>query len=309
LAYNLAAFLAAGAKERNVKAWTGTCASAIGIFVLLPATLLCAGFGARASHSAQQQAATEKAAANPLAGNAAAIAEGTSLFRANCSPCHGLNARGGARGPDLTSGRWTHGSSDAEIFRTITSGVPGTQMPANGFEDSETWAIVAYLRYLAPARAVKLEGDASKGEKIFAGSGGCATCHMVNGRGGLLGPDLSRVGAARSVEYLVESIRQPDRELSDGMLDPNNHYGLPLVYDTVTVVLKDGNRVVGVAKNEDTFSVQILDVKQELRLFQKQDVKEVVHDRKSLMPAYTQELIGNEDLKDLVAYLVGLRGN
>ena len=63
---------------------------------------------------------------------------------------------------------------------------------------------------------------------------------MVNGRGGLLGPDLSRVGAARSVEYLVDSIRQPDKELSDGMLDPNNHYGLPLVYDTVTVVLETG---------------------------------------------------------------------
>lgn len=282
-------------------------APAIAIFVLLVAAVSAASLSARASRR-DQQPVDERAATNPLAGNAAAIAEGTSLFRANCSPCHGLNAQGGARGPDLTSGGWTHGGSDAEIFRTISSGVRGTQMPANGFEDSETWAIVAYLRSLAPARPVKLAGDPAKGEKVFTGTGGCATCHMVNGRGGLLGPDLSRVGAARSADYLVESIREPDKELSDGMLDPNNHYGLPLVYDTVTVVLKNGEKVVGVAKNEDTFSVQVLDMKQELRLFLKRDVDEVRHERKSLMPAYTEKMIGIEELKDLVAYLVGLRG-
>lgn len=72
---------------------------------------------------------------------------------------------------------------------------------------------------------------------------------MANGSGGLLGPELSRVGAARSVSYLIDSIRDPDKDLSDGMSDPNNHYGVPLVYDTVTVVLADGQRITGVAKN------------------------------------------------------------
>ena len=110
-----------------------------------------------------------------------AIKEGTSLFRGNCSPCHGLNAHGGGRGPDLTSGRWTHGSSDAEIFHTITQGVPGTQMPANGFEDSETWAIIAYLRTLTPSSSVKSSGDPAKGKRIFHGAAGCSTCHMVDG--------------------------------------------------------------------------------------------------------------------------------
>jgi hypothetical protein len=42
-----------------------------------------------------------------------------------------------------------------------------------------------------------------------------------------VGPDLSRVGAARSATYLIDSIRNPDKELSSGMTDPNNHYGLP----------------------------------------------------------------------------------
>jgi cytochrome c oxidase cbb3-type subunit III len=247
-------------------------------------------------------------AADPVAGEQAAVREGASLFRANCSPCHGLNAKGGGRGPDLTSGRWTHGSSDAEIFRTITQGVPGTEMPANAFEDSETWTIIAYLRSLAPSDHAKTTGDPVKGEKLFRGSAGCATCHMVKGHGGLLGPDLTRVGASRSTTYLIESIRDPDKELSGGMLDPNNHYGLPLVYDTVTVVLKDGQKVTGIAKNEDTFSVQLMDSDQRLRFFLKSDVKGVIHERKSLMPTYTDQMISAAELQDLLAYLERLRG-
>jgi putative heme-binding domain-containing protein len=244
---------------------------------------------------------------NPVAGNTAAIQEGASLFRANCSPCHGLNAQGGGRGPDLTAGRWVHGSSDADIFRTITRGVPGTEMPANGFEDSETWAILAYLRSLAPAKSETVSGDSVKGEKIFWGSGGCSTCHMVQGRGGVLGPDLSHVGGARSVPYLIDSIREPSKELTSGMLDPNNHYGLPLVYDTVTVVTTDGRKIVGVAKNEDTFSLQLLDTNQQLQFFLKKNLKEVIHERKSLMPAYSETIIHAAELQDLVAYLAGLR--
>ena len=131
---------------------------------------------------------------------------------------------------------------------------------------------------------------------------------MVDGHGGLLGPDLSRVGASRSVAYLIESIREPEKELSDGALDPNNHYGLPLVYDTVTVTLKNGEKLRGVAKNEDTFSIQLMDTTQQLRLIQKQEVKEVLHEHKSLMPAYTEKMISPEGLQDLLAYMESLRG-
>ena len=111
--------------------------------------------------------ATENPISNDSAkSKAVAIREGASLFRANCSPCHGLGAAGGGRGPDLTSGRWIHGATNAAIFRTISQGVPGTEMPANGFEDSEIWAIIAYLRSLAPKRPI-VSGDPAKGKKIF----------------------------------------------------------------------------------------------------------------------------------------------
>jgi cytochrome c oxidase cbb3-type subunit III len=252
--------------------------------------------------------AQEKVVTNPVAGNPAAIREGASLFRGNCSPCHGPNAQGGGRGPDLTAGRWVHGSSDAAIFATINAGVPGTEMPANGFEDSETWAIIAYLQSLAPVRSATVSGDRARGEKIFSETAGCSTCHMVQGRGGVLGPDLSRVGEARSVPYLIDSIREPSKELSSGMLDPNNHYGLPLVYDTVTVATANGQKIVGVAKNEDTFSIQLLDTNQRLQFFLKKDLKEVTHERKSLMPAYSEQMLKPADLQDLLAYLESLHG-
>jgi PQQ-dependent dehydrogenase (methanol/ethanol family) len=249
----------------------------------------------------------EKPATNPLAGNPAAIREGASLFRANCAPCHGFGAKGGGRGPNLTSGRWTHGSSDADIFRTISQGVPGTDMPANAFEDSETWAIIAYIRSLS-ASGPAVSGNPTTGEKIFWGRGGCSGCHMVSGSGGRLGPDLSRVGASRSVAYLIDSIREPSKDLSAGLSDPNNHYGVPLVYDTVTVVTAAGQSITGVAKNEDAFSVQLLDTHEELHLLLKTDLKSVTHEHKSLMPAYSREMLSDTDLNDLVAYLAGLRG-
>ncbi len=252
--------------------------------------------------------AQEKAVTNPVAGNPTAIQEGASLFRANCSPCHGLNAQGGGRGPDLTAGRWVHGSSDADLFRTVTRGVPGTEMPANGFDDSETWAILAYVRSLAPARTATVSGNPARGEKVFWETAKCSACHMVQGRGGVLGPDLSRVGDARSLPYLIDSIREPSKELSSGMLDPNNHYGLPLMYDTVTVVTASGQKIVGVAKNEDTYSIQLLDTDQRLQFFLKKNLKQVTHERKSLMPAYSEEMLKPSELEDLVAYLEGLRG-
>ncbi len=238
----------------------------------------------------------------------AATKEGASLFRANCSPCHGLNARGGGRGPDLTSGRWIHGSSDSAIFRTISQGVPGTEMPANGFADSEVRAIIAYLRSLSPPKQPVAMGDAAKGKELFYGSAACVDCHMVSGRGGVLGPDLSRVGASRSVAYLIDSIREPNKDLSSGMSDPNNHYGLPLVYDTVTVETFDGARLTGVARNEDTYSVQLMSTDQKLHLLFKKDLKEIKHERRSLMPPYSEDALDAVRIRDLVAYMETLRG-
>jgi putative heme-binding domain-containing protein len=111
---------------------------------------------------------------------------------------------------------------------------------------------------------------------------------------------------ARSPAYLVDSIRDPNKELSNGMLDPNRFYGLPMLYERVTVVTNSGEKIVGIPKNEDTFSIQMIDQDENLRLLLKKDLKEVHEERKSLMPAYTEDMLSAAELQDLVAYLSSL---
>jgi putative heme-binding domain-containing protein len=243
---------------------------------------------------------------NPLAGDPKEIQEGAFLFRGNCGLCHGLNAHGGSRGPDLTRGVWNHGSSDAEIFHTILNGIPGTLMPANDLTDLEAWEIVAYLRSLASAASQTIPGDRQAGEKIFQGDGNCWLCHMVSGKGGRVGPDLSSVGSRRSPDFLTEKIRNPNKNLAPGQTEPGKEW--PYDAEAVTVVTQDGKTVRGVLRNEDTFSIQLMDLQEDLHLYLKKDLREVTHEGQSLMPPLDEDLLSNQQLHDLVAYLDSLRG-
>jgi len=247
--------------------------------------------------------ASAEVARNPLAGDAKAITQGAVLFRQECMFCHGVAARGGMRAPDLTTGSWSHGGSDDELARTISGGVPGTAMPPNNLTDDEIWQIVAYLRTLEQPIA-PTTGDRTHGEALFFGTARCATCHIVNGRGGLLGPELSTVGSARSRAYIVESIRQPSRQLTQNRVFGDS---VTLKYDTVTAVTADGRTIVGVPMNEDTFTVQLMDTSERVHSLDKQSLKSLRHENRSLMPAYDDRRLSNGDLDDLVAYLQSLR--
>jgi putative heme-binding domain-containing protein len=239
---------------------------------------------------------------NPLAGDPKAITDGAVLFRQECVFCHGVGARGGMRGPDLTTGSWSHGGSDSELAGTIRGGVPGTAMGPHNLTDDEIWQIVAYLRTLEQPPA-PTAGDRARGETLFFGAARCSTCHIVDGRGGRLGPELSTVGSARSRAYLVESIRQPGRQLTE-----NRTFGdSSLKYDTVTAVTTDGRTIVGVPMNEDTFTVQIMDMSERVHSFEKKSLTSFRHEERSLMPSYDAARLTDADLNDLVAYLQSLR--
>jgi putative heme-binding domain-containing protein len=230
---------------------------------------------------------------NPFQGNALAIEQGQQLFRLSCASCHGLNAKG-SRGPDLTTGQWTHGGTDAQLFRVIMRGVPGTDMPgAQNFDatDDQVWTLIAYLRTLSgPASDEDKRGDAQNGEMLFWGKAACGQCHMVRGRGGRLGPDLSRIGTARSRSALLKEIRTPSESLTNG-------------FWPVTIVARDGRRTRGVRKNEDPFSLQIMDTNEQLLSFDRSDLREVVQEARSLMPDYGPERLTDAELDDLIRYL------
>lgn len=242
-------------------------------------------------------------ARNPFSGDPKAIRQGAVLFRQECVFCHGVAAGGGMRGPDLTTGSWNHGSADADLARTITGGVPGTAMPPNNLKADEIWQIVAYLRTLQQPAAAAV-GDQSLGESLFFGTAGCSSCHIVNGRGGRLGPELSKVGSARSRAYLVESIRQPGRQLTQNRVFGDD---VTLKYDTVTAVTADGRTIVGVPMNEDTFTLQLMDTNERVHSLDKKTLKSVRHENRSLMPASDVNRLSNADLDNLVAYLQSLR--
>src|SRR5262245_11173454 len=153
---------------------------------------------------------------NPLAGDQAAILAGMSQFRARCADCHGIDARG-ARGPDITE-VWASGRTDNGLFRTIRLGVPGTEMPpirGDRPTDNDIWRILAYLRTLATPVPVDLpKGNAQNGERLFRVH--CVSCHRADGRGGRLGPDLSRVGLSRARSTLTRQIRGAVEEFGRG---------------------------------------------------------------------------------------------
>ena len=233
------------------------------------------------------------AARNPSEGDPAAIRSGMGLFRARCADCHGIDARG-VRGPDITQ-VWASGRSDEGLFTTIKNGIPGTEMPPQPrLFDHETWQILAYLRTLAAS--VKVEpprGNPENGQKIYQAN--CAGCHRVNGAGGRLGPDLSRIGAARSREVLELRIRGAVEGFLPG-------------YEPVTLTPETGQAVVGVKKNEDLFSVQIMDTRERIQGYDKASLKEMQNNPRSAMPPFGSNRISESELDDLIRYLQTLRG-
>ena len=218
---------------------------------------------------------------------------GERLFRLHCAECHGLDGQGG-RGPDLTRGVFRHGSTDQALYQTISQGVTGTQMPATSLSDRQLMQIVKHVRGMAGSARVAISGDAAAGGKLFTGKGGCAKCHMVRGDGGRLGPDLTYIGSLRAPTNLRVSILRPDEEI-----DP--------AYWVVEAVDKDGKIYSGIRLNEDTYSIQVLDVNEDLHSLAKKDLQTLTVDKKkSRMPAYTGVFTAAE-LDDLVAYLYSLQ--
>ncbi|MGH9200370.1 MAG: c-type cytochrome [Vicinamibacterales bacterium] len=239
---------------------------------------------------AQKPSETLPPGKNPHLGNKASIQGGLALYRVRCGDCHGLDAKG-YRGPDLTAA--LGGMPDERLFQTIRKGAQGTEMPPSNIPDDDVLMIIAYLRNLgAVAAPEKPIGNVDNGARLFASQ--CASCHRVGERGGRLGPDLSRVGAARSRVALVREIRTPSE-------------WMPPAFEPVTLVMKDGQKVRGIKKNEDVFSIQVMDTRERIQGYLRSSLQEVIYEKTSAMPVYGPDRLSDADLEDLVGYLSTLR--
>ena len=125
---------------------------------------------------------------------------------------------------------------DAALLKVIEEGIRGTEMPGAGaMSEREMRQTAAYVRSLGKLPMKPVPGDPAHGAEIYRGKGNCASCHSINGEGGVAGPDLSTIGTSRSASHLRESLVDPEA-------------AVPEDYLLVTVVPKNGPSVTGHAR-------------------------------------------------------------
>lgn len=233
------------------------------------------------------------------------VAEGKKLFGGLCVTCHGFDGAGGA-GPPLNRPRLLSAPDDAALRNIISEGIPNRGMPrVRRVTDDEMRQLVAYVRSIGKTARVAVRGDAARGGQLYAKLG-CAGCHIINGTGGSLGPELTNIGWIRGPDYLRQAVLEPAARLPQGNLPiPARGYN---EYMPVTVVSKDGAEVRGIRLNEDVFTIQIRDASGKFHSVRKSDAAVIRKETgASLMPSFANRLAGGE-IDDLVAYLSRLGG-
>lgn len=233
------------------------------------------------------------------------IQGGKTLFNGMCVTCHGFDGTGGA-GPPLNRPKLLLAPDEAALRNIISEGIADRGMPrVRRVTENEMRQLVAYVRSLGRTARPPVTGNAQKGRDQYAKLG-CAGCHIVNGQGGSLGPQLNDIGRLRGADYLRQAIVDPGAVLPRGtlpVLGRGYNEFLP-----VRVVMKDGSEVRGVRLNEDVFTIQLRDASGAIHSIRKSNAEIVRKDvGTSLMPSFKDRLTGPE-LNDLVAYLASLGG-
>ncbi len=255
--------------------------------------LFCAG-GSPETNGLRQETRTAKLGAeHPAKGETPDAAAGKKLFELHCAVCHGIEGRGGGRGPNLNRVHLERAPDDAALKSLIEDGIPPEMPEAWYLAEKDVKNVVAYVRSLGTIPAEPVPGDATRGARVYA-KGGCANCHIIAGEGRGFGPELTEVGARRSAEYLRECLVKPSAHLPEGFL-------------WVEATPASGETLRGIRANEDTFSIQIKDSSGGFHSFRKQELKELHKLRgETPMPSYEQ-IFSTAELQDLVAYLASLR--
>jgi putative heme-binding domain-containing protein len=221
------------------------------------------------------------------------------LFEGQCARCHGIQG-GGGTGANLRRSKLQHAADDKSLFELIRNGIPGTGMPYIwAMTDNEVRDVAAYVRSLGRIPPEPLPGDPDKGQLIYR-KAECSNCHIVAGKGGNLGPELSDIGDRRGIEFLRGAMLHPgkDRTLtSEGYA----------TYVPVLAATKDGRVLTGMRVNEDTFTIQLRDANNRLYSLQKSDLEALYKLDGSVMPTY-EKMLSHSDIEDVVSYLASLKG-
>ena len=230
----------------------------------------------------------------------AVIQRGRQIFSANCSFCHGSDARGGEGGPNLIRSQLVLDDQNGELIATVVqNGRPDKGMPKFDLSTEEVRSVAAFLhsipvggRAATTGTVDPLVGDAKAGEAYFNGAGKCNTCHSATG-------DLAGIGAKYT----------DVRALQGAMLSGERRGGsLEMGRKTVTVTLKDGQQLEGKLYHLDDFLVSFVDANGDYHSFVRKGDEPKIEVKDPLQPHL--EMLGSwkdDDIHNVTAYLVTLK--
>src|SRR5947209_17046475 len=220
---------------------------------------------------------------------AAQVAEGRKIFAQSCAGCHGEDTYGTDRAPGLSGNRRVRARSVDQLRNLVLHGVPAAGMPAFPLPPPQLESVVAFVHVLnSAAYETPLSGSVDAGRDMFFGPvQQCSTCHMVDGRGSSIGPDLSSVGREMTVQEIEGVLRRPDAHITPG-------------YELVKVHVRDGSTIEGFARGRTSFDIQLQDTKGQFHLLQSRGFTSVEKVDGSLMKPWTST---SEQSEDMLAYL------
>jgi cytochrome c oxidase cbb3-type subunit 3 len=216
---------------------------------------------------------------------------GAAIFATNCAGCHGADGRGGEHAPNIATAREVQHLLDRELAAIIRNGISGAGMPAfSALKRQEISDVVSFLRTLqGRGDAVELPGDPNQGKALFYGKARCSECHMVNGQGAFIGSDLSFYGADTKPDRMRAIILNPDKNL-------------PADKKASTVVTVAGQKITGMLKVKDNFSLSIQTPDGAFHYLPNAQLAHVDLYSSSLMPAGST--LSGKEVDDLVSYLL-----
>jgi quinoprotein glucose dehydrogenase len=138
-------------------------------------------------------------------------------------------------------------------------------------------------------------GNVERGRRIFFEKSEvyCVRCHKVEGRGGEVGPDLTKVAAQQNRQYLLDSILHPDQSIAKG-------------YEPVVILTHDGRQLNGTLRDENETQLTLMTAEGNLLTVLKSEIDERARG-KSAMPEDLAKKLSKFELRDLVEYLAGLK--
>lgn len=228
-------------------------------------------------------------------GKPEAKSEGAILFSQNCASCHGNDGRGGEHAPNIATQHDVVAASDAQLNEVVGKGIPEAGMPSFDYLGTvKVNELVGYLRILQGVGGTahtELPGDPAAGEAIFFGKGSCSNCHMVQGRGGFLGEDLTGYARGRSVDAIRTAIVNPAGSPGGG-----GHLN--------SIVMSNGTRYEGVIRAENNFTVVLQTEDGAFHSISRDRIATLDDSGSPLMPQNYGKTLTPKELDDVASYLV-----